>query len=231
MNLLRFLAALIFYLCLVDCLYGEEPPLPSGLGSQELNSNEPQLPMGLEHSGKEEPNLPQGLGAEVDGREFAETNEKRTSLSSLINGFLEGRAGIRTQDDSEEKDASVGDLRLQVEVEKEFRGIIFSTTSDWLYDPVLDKHHVRLEEGKGFLDLREANILIRPLEIVDLKIGRQILTWGTGDLIFINDLFPKDWNSFIIGRDLEYLKAPSDALKISLFSRWANLDHCLYSPF
>jgi hypothetical protein len=59
---------------------------------------------------------------------------------------------------------------------------------------------------------------------MDLKTGRQILTWGTGDLVFINDLFPKDWQSFFIGRDVEYLKAPSDAVKASFFSGWANLD-------
>jgi hypothetical protein len=55
------------------------------------------------------------------------------------------------------------------------------------------------------------------------------LTWGTGDLIFINDLFPKDWQSFFIGRDTEYLKAPSDAAKVSLFGDWANLD-IVYTP-
>ncbi|MFW6031595.1 MAG: hypothetical protein ACOC9T_03300, partial [Myxococcota bacterium] len=32
---------------------------------------------------------------------------------------------------------------------------------------------------------------------------------GTGDLVFLNDLFPKDWRSFLLGRDLDYLKAPS----------------------
>jgi hypothetical protein len=62
-----------------------------------------------------------------------------------------------------------------------------------------------------------------------VKVGRQILTWGTGDLVFINDLFPKDWRSFFIGRDTEYLKAPSDAAKISLFSDAANLD-IVYTP-
>jgi hypothetical protein len=62
-----------------------------------------------------------------------------------------------------------------------------------------------------------------------MKVGRQILTWGTGDLVFINDLFPKDWQSFFIGRDTEYLKAPSDAAKVSLFSDWANLD-VVYTP-
>ncbi|MBN2315288.1 MAG: hypothetical protein JXM79_15265, partial [Sedimentisphaerales bacterium] len=44
-----------------------------------------------------------------------------------------------------------------------------------------------------------------------------------------NDLFPKDWQSFFIGRDTEYLKAPSDAAKVSLFADWANLD-IIYTP-
>lgn len=82
---------------------------------------------------------------------------------------------------------------------------------------------------QGDFDLREANIFARPTSYMDIKIGRQILTWGTGDLVFINDLFPKDWQSFFIGRDTEYLKAPSDAVKISLFSDTANLD-IIYTP-
>jgi hypothetical protein len=64
---------------------------------------------------------------------------------------------------------------------------------------------------------------------MDVKAGRQILTWGTGDLLFINDLFPKDWQSFFIGRDVEYLKAPSDALFVSLFPSFANVD-VAYTP-
>jgi hypothetical protein len=64
---------------------------------------------------------------------------------------------------------------------------------------------------------------------MDLKIGRQILTWGTGDLLFINDLFPKDWNSFFIGRDEEYLKAPSDGIRVSLYTKLINLD-IVYTP-
>jgi hypothetical protein len=64
---------------------------------------------------------------------------------------------------------------------------------------------------------------------MDLKLGRQTLTWGTGDLLFVNDLFPKDWKSFFIGRDDEYLKAPSDAVKISMFLDLFDFD-LVYSP-
>jgi len=76
---------------------------------------------------------------------------------------------------------------------------------------------------------REAFVFTRPTDTFDVKLGRQILTWGTGDLVFVNDLFPKDWQSFFIGRDAEYLKAPSDALKVSLFFDLFNLD-VVYTP-
>lgn len=98
-----------------------------------------------------------------------------------LNGFLETRGGMRTQNDpNQSENASIAEARLQ-------------------------------------------------LEFADLKMGRQVLTWGTGDLIFINDLFPKDWKSFFIGRDVEYLKAPSDALKGSFFTDLMNID-VVYVP-
>jgi len=47
----------------------------------------------------------------------------------------------------------------------------------------------------------------------DFRVGRQIATWGVGDYLFINDVFPKDWVSFFSGRPLEYLKLGVDALR------------------
>lgn len=52
---------------------------------------------------------------------------------------------------------------------------------------------------------------------LEVRVGRQPTTWGTGDLLFINDLFPKDYVSFFSGRDDEYLKSPSDVLRFGLF--------------
>ena len=98
-----------------------------------------------------------------------------------------------------------------------------------MYDEVDSDHDVNPETGRGWFDLREAFVSTRATSFLDLKAGRQILTWGTGDLIFINDLFPKDFVSFFIGRDTEYLKAPSDAVKASMFSRCLNLD-VVYTP-
>ncbi|MEN8255295.1 MAG: hypothetical protein ABFR33_07480, partial [Verrucomicrobiota bacterium] len=101
----------------------------------------------------------------------------------------------------------------------------FSARGDLVYDDLMDDiEKVDLENGDGFFDLRELNLLFTPVDWADVKVGRQILTWGTGDLLFINDLFPKDWNSFMLGRDEEYLKAPSDALFTSFFPSFASID-------
>jgi hypothetical protein len=78
-------------------------------------------------------------------------------------------------------------------------------------------------------DTRESWIFFRPTDYLDIIIGRQVLTWGTGDLCFVNDMFPKDWQSYFIGRDKAYLKAPSDASKISIFLDFVNID-MVYIP-
>ena len=62
------------------------------------------------------------------------------------------------------------------------------------------------------LDLREAYIDFTTGQ-ADFRFGRQIATWGVGDLLFINDVFPKNWVSFFSGRPLEYLKVGVDALR------------------
>jgi hypothetical protein len=68
---------------------------------------------------------------------------------------------------------------------------------------------------EGYLDLR--------LPAADLRVGRQIITWGVGDLVFINDIFPKDWAAFISGLPLEYLKKGADALSLTVHRAPASL--------
>jgi len=43
---------------------------------------------------------------------------------------------------------------------------------------------------KGDVELREGYIGYTA-KIWDIRLGRQIITWGIGDLIFINDVFSK----------------------------------------
>ena len=79
-------------------------------------------------------------------------------------------------------------------------------------------------EERWDADLREFYLDFSPVRVLDIRAGRQIITWGTGDLIFINDQFPKDFVSFFIGRSLEYLKIGSDAVKFSLYPGLFSLD-------
>jgi hypothetical protein len=137
-----------------------------------------------------------------------------------IHGFWEARGGYRFMNDRYEKDMSVMESRVQLDMSANTEWAEFKFKGDTFGDMVTEDWH---------FDMREAYIALTPLDFVDAKVGRQILTWGSGDLLFINDMFPKDWQSFFIGRDTEYLKAPSDAAKISLFSEWANLD-VVYTP-
>ena len=140
-------------------------------------------------------------------------------------GFIDARYGLGIYDNPNADRETLSELRLQ------YGGVwyddLFTLTarSDFLLDSVANSHdRIDLEAGEGPIDLRELNVLFTPVDWADIKIGRQILTWGTGDLLFINDLFSKDWKSFFAGRDEEYLKAPSDALFMSFFPSFATID-------
>lgn len=147
-------------------------------------------------------------------------------------GFVDGRSGLRFQDDdsgAKQRRAILNELRAQVDLSHSSDWAEWRLRSDVVVDEAAGEHRPDFKLGHGAIDLREANLLFFPHESVDVKVGRQILTWGTGDLLFINDLFPKDWQSFFIGRDEEYLKAPSDAVLVSFFPEWANVD-LVYVP-
>ena len=227
------LAVLFLTACPV-ALGQDEPDLPEGLAEPAAKpQGEPDLPSGLEDD-DEEPDLPSGLdggGRQVGRPEPAGEKGFPDVLAVLgLNGFWEARGGVRTQADRREKDASIGETRLQLEWEKAFRGVTLKYTGDFLYDQV-DNHlsDVDLVRGTGWFDLRELWGRFSPAKWMDVKVGRQVLTWGTADLLFVNDLFPKDWQAFFIGRDVEYLKAPADAMKMSFFTDVADLD-LVYAP-
>lgn len=148
-----------------------------------------------------------------------------------LHGFIDLRGGSRLQVDDYQRDTSLLEGRLQLDYNHQFDALTMQLRGDLVADEVTAGERVDLEAGAGIVDLREANLLFSPTYTMDVKIGRQILTWGTGDLLFINDLFPKDWQSFFIGRDEEYLKAPSDAVLVSLFPEWVTVDLALTPRF
>ena len=117
-------------------------------------------------------------------------------------------------------DQIANESRVRIETSSYFGKFFFSYKGDIFHDAVTS--HTSAEN-------REAYVSFSPTAAVDLKTGRQILTWGTGDLLFLNDLFPKDWVAFFSGEDQQYLKSPSDAIKTSWFNDAINID-LVWSP-
>ncbi|WLE98139.1 MAG: hypothetical protein QTN59_04725 [Candidatus Electrothrix communis] len=123
-------------------------------------------------------------------------------------GFAETRWGTRMVDDENEDTLSLGEARFQVQLDRDFDSFQIQFKGDLLADAVTEE----LEA-----DIRNLSLSFSPSDMVDIKLGRMVSTWGTGDLVFINDMFPKDWQSFFIGRDDEYLKQASNSIRTGLF--------------
>lgn len=168
------------------------PAMPSGLNSA------PSLPSGLESNTP--PSLPAGLGSapalpsgieqtEATVKGYEEDQEESFSLFNQdkpfinVEGFWDIRGGVRTQNDPYEDQFSLGETRLQIGLQKDIGPVSINVVTDFLYAPIALNQHVDLETGNGWVDLREANIAFSPFSFMDIKFGRQILTWGTGDLI------------------------------------------------
>lgn len=133
-----------------------------------------------------------------------------------INGFVEGTAGGRVVDDpAQSKDILVNEARFRLDLAHYRDRAEFHFKGDFISDAVTNDTR---------LDTRRAAILLRVANWLDVVAGRQVLTWGTGDFVFVNDLFPKDFTSFFIGRDDEFLKAPSNSFKAAMSWKQANLD-------
>jgi hypothetical protein len=154
-----------------------------------------------------------------------EWRDKLSDAGLELHGFIDYGYGLRTQNDPFEDDKSLDEIRLQLDSIWYHDLFTAQLKADLLYDNLAENHNdVDLDMGRGFFDLRQANVMFSPLGWMDVKVGRQVLTWGTGDLVFINDMFPKDWQSFFLGRDVEYLKAPSDAVFVSMFPGVVSID-------
>ncbi len=133
-----------------------------------------------------------------------------------FHGFVEAGFGGRLQGDS-----AVG--RRTTLAELRFRGETELVRDRW---SLALKADLYADDAEATLDagVRELALAFAPTANVDIKVGRQILTWGTGDFLFLNDLFPKDFVSFFGGRGDEYLKAPSNTVRASVFGEAVNID-------
>jgi len=134
-----------------------------------------------------------------------------------IHGFAEGAVASRVQNDpTQPGDFVLNEARFRLDLSHFGERAELRFKGDFLSDDIAG--------GGVDVDVRQALIVLRAASWLDVRAGRQVLTWGTGDLVFLNDLFPKDYQSFFIGREDEFLKAPSNSIKLSAYSRAGNLD-------
>lgn len=143
--------------------------------------------------------------AEVTLSGFLQQNTAVNTVKSNPDGrhykWLEERAQIKL-------DATGGAWRLLAK-------------GDLAYDHLGRQDEAELREG--YVDYTGGNW--------DLRIGRQVITWGVGDLVFVNDVFPKDHEALFAGRPLEYLKRGVDAVKFGAYPEFASLELVLAPTF
>ncbi|MFK8012663.1 MAG: hypothetical protein AB8B80_11515 [Marinicellaceae bacterium] len=133
-------------------------------------------------------------------------------------GFIDTRWGNRIQNsDDFQNQKSLFETRLQGSLRFNLQNFKFNIKADLVHDDII--------EGTS-IDVREAYLELPSNDIVQTRIGRQSILWGLGDLMVVNDLFPKDYLGLYYGRDAEaeYVVNTSDAIRSSFFIKDSTLD-------
>ena len=132
-----------------------------------------------------------------------------------LHGFVQGNYSLNTAEDNPDgKDFKWSEERAQVKLEAAADPFRLFIKSDAFYDNI-DKHSI-IELREGYADYTS--------EKWDARIGRQVITWGVGDLLFINDVFPKDYEAYFSGRPMEYLKKGVDGAKIGIYPGFVSIE-------
>ncbi|TQV77292.1 hypothetical protein FLL45_04930 [Aliikangiella marina] len=131
------------------------------------------------------------------------------SPHSFLQQIAVGYATITQSDAININDEVLNEFRYTLDYQYQNDDYRFDLEFDLLEDWLLNETEIVT---------RDFNLSTSIASQVDLKIGRQVITWGTGDLLFLNDLFAKDWQSFFSGREDKYLKPAVDAIRLSVYS-------------
>jgi hypothetical protein len=132
-----------------------------------------------------------------------------------LHGFVQGNYSLNTAEDNPDgKDFKWSEERAQLRLEAAADAFSLFIKGDAFHDNI-DKHSI-MELREGYADYTS--------EKWDARVGRQVITWGVGDLLFINDVFPKDFAAFFSGRPMEYLKKGTDGAKLGFYPGFANFE-------
>lgn len=132
-----------------------------------------------------------------------------------IHGFLQGNYSAALDGSNPDGgDFKWAEEKLQLKISADKESFYLFIKGELSYDHIGEESELELREG--YLDYLSDNW--------DLRLGRQVITWGVGDLIFINDIFPKDYEAFFSGRPMEYLKKGVDGIKIGMYPSFASAE-------
>lgn len=139
-----------------------------------------------------------------------------------LHGFLQGNYSANTRSSNPDGgDFKIAEERLQLKLDASKDPFHLFLKTDAYYDHIDEEPELELREG--YLDFTASKW--------DLRVGRQVITWGLGDLLFINDVFPKDYEAFFAGRPLEYLKKGADGIKVGMYPGFASFELIAISFF
>ena len=79
-----------------------------------------------------------------------------------------------------------------------------------------------LSRGNGAI--REGFVDWAPTSSIGVKLGRQVLTWGVSDYLYVNDVFPKNYDAFFTGAGFDRMKEPVDAAKLVVHEKAADFE-------
>src|SRR4030042_4108128 len=138
-----------------------------------------------------------------------------------FHGFFQGNYSVSiTSRNPDGRIFKWAEERFQLKINANIKPIVLFFKADTFYDHYDDKANIEFREG--YLDYNS--------RIWDTRLGRQIIKWGVGDLIFINDVFPKNYEAFFSGRPMEYLKKGIDGAKIGIYPGFASFE-VVVTPF
>lgn len=141
--------------------------------------------------------------------------------SMSLHGFLQGSysfdAGNANPDGGRYK---WFEERGQIRIDGSKEPFHLFIKTDLSYDHIDENGDAELREG--YIDFTSGRW--------DIRAGRQVITWGLGDMLFINDIFPKDYEAFFSGRPIEYLKKGVDGVKLGLYPEAASFEFVII-PF
>ncbi|MDO8673001.1 MAG: hypothetical protein Q7O66_16460, partial [Dehalococcoidia bacterium] len=132
-----------------------------------------------------------------------------------VHGFLQNNSSQRIVTSSQfPAELLKMENRAQLELVHAGARWDWHSKTDFVWDP--DNRYSRVDSREAYLTSRSSRL--------DLTLGQEIITWGVGDLLFLTDVFPKDWVAFITGAPIEYLKKGSILAKANYYVRGAGVE-------